>query len=121
MFPGRSGDYYLFAYNLENRPIGPQRPGAIPTQVVVQPHGTEAHKVSDDVLMLYFRLHVDTARFVQWHFESAGDSKYRITLGHLAATDVDNFVKLMKIPPPPTEWMILPQITAPPSPEPLYK
>ena len=47
----KSGDYYLYAYNLDDRPIGAQNPSVLPTPVVVQPGGTEAQKVSDDALM----------------------------------------------------------------------
>lgn len=42
------GDYYLYAYDLERRPIGQKSLSNIPTEVVVQSAGTEAHKVSDD-------------------------------------------------------------------------
>ena len=48
----KSGDYFLFAFDLENRPIGAKPILHHPNQqVYLQPPGTEAHKVSDDILM----------------------------------------------------------------------
>ena len=48
----KNGEYFLFAFDLEHRAIGtkpiPHHPNH---QVYVQPPGTQAHKVSDDVLM----------------------------------------------------------------------
>ena len=47
----KTGDYYLFAYDLDGRPIGAQVSSVIPTPVIVQPRGTEAPKVSDGALI----------------------------------------------------------------------
>ena len=48
----KSGEYFLFAFDLGNRPIGAQPIPSHPNQqVIVQYRGTQAHKVSDDILM----------------------------------------------------------------------
>ena len=44
----KSGEYFLFAFD---RPIGPMSIDDPQIRVIVQRAGTEAHKVSDDILM----------------------------------------------------------------------
>ena len=48
----KNGKYFLFAFDLGNRPIGAQPiPEHLNQQVIVQYRGTQAHKVSNDILM----------------------------------------------------------------------
>ena len=48
--PIHDGFYFLSAFTLHNRPIGARGHERI-RPVIVQAPGTQAHKVSDDVLM----------------------------------------------------------------------
>ena len=48
----KSGDYFLFAFDLGNRAIGTKEIPHHPNQqVIVQYRGTQPHKVSDDIWM----------------------------------------------------------------------
>ena len=47
----KTGDYLLFASDLQHRPIGPKSFTDPPTDVIVQSAGAQAHKVSNDILM----------------------------------------------------------------------
>ena len=46
----KTGDYYLYVYDLNDRQIGALILTVTPTAVVVQPHNTRPHKVSNDAL-----------------------------------------------------------------------
>jgi len=97
----KSGDYLLLAFDLQRRPIGPKSLRDIPTEVVVQPAGTQAHK---------------------WRVQNVEGDKYMLMFDNLVAMKKDGCVVMVPFLPGPRPflWKIVPANRAPPSPEPLY-